>query len=162
MRSGALFCGLQIAPQSRVAENDMHEAAIAASIIEIAEDAARERGHAQITAIGLRLGAFTGIVREALEFAFEALRDGTLASNARLAVQEVPLLCACAGCGWSGPPEEDFCLVCPRCQSPADILRGREMHVEYVDLDLESREGETIHGTSRSGDQGAPQERRMR
>ena len=52
----------------------MHEAGIAQSIIEIAENVA---GGRPIAKIHLKLGAFTGVVQEALEFAFEALKkDG--------------------------------------------------------------------------------------
>src|SRR5271165_797611 len=117
----------------------MHEAGIAASIIEIAENVARGRA---ILKIHLQLGAFTGIVREALEFAFEALKDDTPAARAVLEIEAIPLIGACPSCGWSGPPEEDYCLICPRCNTPVKIVSGREMQVEYVDL------GEPIHGTS--------------
>ena len=41
-------------------------------------------------AIRLRIGALSGVVPEALEFAFEALRPGTLAEKAELAIESVP------------------------------------------------------------------------
>jgi hydrogenase nickel incorporation protein HypA/HybF len=134
----------------------MHEVGIAASIIEIAEGVARERGNVSIRAIGLQLGAFTGVVREALEFSFEALRSGTLAAEARLEIREIPLIGECPQCRWTGPPTEDFCLICPRCQTPVNIVSGREMQLEYVDL-----EGVEIYGTSQPGDQSSAQERRV-
>jgi len=139
----------------------MHETGIAASIIEIAEAAARG---APILKVHLRLGAFTGVVREALEFAFEALKEGTPAARAELEIETIPLIAACPACGWTGAPEEDYCLICPRCAMPAEILSGREMQVEYVDLDDSQQEpqGELINGKSRGGDQGPEQERGVR
>lgn len=109
----------------------MHEAGIAAGILELAGEKADGRS---IAAIGVRLGEFTGVVREALEFAFEALRAETPASGARLEIEIVPLLGQCADCGWSGRPEREFCFVCPRCSAPVEVVSGREMEVAYIDL----------------------------
>jgi hydrogenase nickel incorporation protein HypA/HybF len=145
----------------------MHEAGIAASIIEIAEEAARTQrgaaGSAPIQAIGLRLGAFTGVSRDSLEFAFAALKEGTLAAGAELVIIVVPLTGECETCGWKGRPAEDYCFICPQCQSALDVATGREMQVEYVDLAGQERpEGETDDGTSDSRDEGLAQERGMR
>ena len=139
----------------------MHETGIAASIIEIAEGSARG---GPILKIHLQLGAFTGVVREALEFAFEALKDGTLAARAELEIEIIPLIAACPACDWTGAPEEDYCLICPRCAAPVAILSGREMQVDYIDLDDSQQEsqGELINGKSRSRDQGPEQERGVR
>jgi hydrogenase nickel incorporation protein HypA/HybF len=139
----------------------MHETGIAASIIEIAEGAARG---APILKVHLQLGAFTGVVREALEFAFEALKDGTLAARAELEIETIPLIAACPACDWTGAPEEDYCLICPRCGVPAVILSGREMQVDYVDLNdsQQASKGELSNGESCGRDQGPEQERGVR
>jgi hydrogenase nickel incorporation protein HypA/HybF len=117
----------------------MHEVGIAANILEIAQSVAHDYA---ILKIHVKLGAFTGVVREALEFAFEALKRDTPASHALLEIETIPLIGSCPACGWTGPPEEDYCLICPRCGMPVNIASGREMQVEYVDL------GEPIDGTS--------------
>jgi hydrogenase nickel incorporation protein HypA/HybF len=113
----------------------MHEAGIAASILDIAEREARRNGSGRIQLIRLRLGAFTGVVRESLEFAFDALRPGTLAENAVLDIEAVPLCAACPVCGWTGEPPKEFCFTCPTCHHPVEILSGREMQVDYIDLE---------------------------
>jgi|ERR1035441_2074154 hydrogenase nickel incorporation protein HypA/HybF len=132
----------------------MHEAGIAQSIIEIAENVAQDRA---ILKIHVRLGAFTGVVREALEFAFEALKADTPASHALLEIERIPLIGGCPACGWTGPPEEDYCLICPRCSTPATIVSGREMQVEWVELD--DSKGETIDGASHCRNQSPEPER---
>jgi len=64
----------------------MHEISIAESIVEIAEARARGQRAVSIEIIKIRLGKFTNIVREALEFAFEIARQGTMAEHAQLDV----------------------------------------------------------------------------
>lgn len=109
----------------------MHEAGIAAGIIDLAEEQAQGRA---IAVIRVRLGEFTGVVREALEFAFESLRGGTALANATLEIEAVPLVGLCPDCGWTGSPTRDFCLICPACHAPVMIMSGREMEVAYIDL----------------------------
>lgn len=123
----------------------MHEAGIAASIIDIAQNAAHGRA---ITKIHLTLGAFTGVVQEALEFAFEAIATGAI-----LEIERVLLIGACPQCRWTGPPEEDYCLICPRCNSPVAIVSGREMQVAWIELE------ENLDGTCHCGDQSSKSER---
>jgi hydrogenase nickel incorporation protein HypA/HybF len=105
----------------------MHEAAIAAGILELA--AAQAAGR-PVAAVGVRLGEFTGVVREALEFAFEALTGG----GVRLEIEMVPLAASCPECGWSGVPVREFCFICPQCAAPADVSAGREKQVAWIDL----------------------------
>jgi Zn finger protein HypA/HybF involved in hydrogenase expression len=51
----------------------MHEAAIAQSVIEVAEGVARQSGSAKVRKIKLRIGEFRGVVEDALEFSFQVL-----------------------------------------------------------------------------------------
>ena len=126
----------------------MHEAGIAAGVLEIAERVARERGpKAEVRTVCVRVGAFTGVAVEALEFAFESLRGQTLCTNATLEIERVPLLGICPDCGWTGPPVEDYCLICPQCANPVQILSGRELDVAYVDVEG-SEEGVESYGAS--------------
>jgi hydrogenase nickel incorporation protein HypA/HybF len=134
----------------------MHEAGIASSILEIAEIVARQHDAAPIAKIHLRLGTFTGVDRDSLQFAFDALRGETLARDAILEIESVPLVIRCPNCQLTGPPIEDYCLVCPVCHAPAGIVSGSEMLVAYVDL------GETRDGKNPCGNQSPQPQRRDR
>ena len=126
----------------------MHEAGIAASILDIAVQAAQQRGPGtRVRSVRIRLGEFTGVAVEALEFAFESLRSGSCCEGAVLELDRVPLLGVCPQCGWTGPPVEDYCLVCPTCASPVDVLSGREMDVESIEIE---EEGAAAYGTTAS------------
>jgi hydrogenase nickel incorporation protein HypA/HybF len=113
----------------------MHELSIAESIIELSLEKAREQNACSIQKVKVRLGEFTTIAREALEFAFEVARKGTLAANAQLEIEIVPMVTRCVSCG----PVKDFArevrLICTRCGLPLEVVAGAELQLEYVDLE---------------------------
>ena len=113
----------------------MHEAAIVRSILDVAEAQARQHGAVRVSKIKLRVGEFRGVVKEALDFAFQALRPNTLASAAELEVETVRLRVECPACLEVACSIHDFSLSCPRCGGLATIVAGREMQIEYIDLD---------------------------
>ena len=55
----------------------MHEVSIAMSIIELAQEESERRG-VQVSAVHLKLGALSGVVKEALLGAFECVRRRTI------------------------------------------------------------------------------------
>jgi hydrogenase nickel incorporation protein HypA/HybF len=116
----------------------MHEISVAQSIVEIAAAAARAQNSRGIETIGIRLGEFTTVIREALEFAFEIARRGTLAENARLEIETVPMRVECANCGPVADPLGSVCLLCPNCGLPVKIVAGEELQVDYIDLESET------------------------
>ena len=113
----------------------MHEAAIAQNVIEIAEGVARQRGSANVRKIKLRIGEFRGVVGDALDFSFQALKTGTLAANAELEVETIRLGVECRNCAGIEVAMDDFNLLCPGCGEPLNITAGRELQVEYVEID---------------------------
>ena len=64
----------------------MHELSIMQSALSVALDQARQAGASRVHVIRLRIGALSGVVPDALEFAFEALAPGTPAEGAELAI----------------------------------------------------------------------------
>ena len=116
----------------------MHELSIVQSIIEIAEVKAREENSRCIQLIKIRLGEFTTVVREALEFAFEIARRETLAENARLEIESVPMVVRCVTCGAVTDPVREVCLLCPQCGLPLEVVSGEEMQVEYIEIESEA------------------------
>ncbi|MBX7103967.1 MAG: hydrogenase maturation nickel metallochaperone HypA [Gemmataceae bacterium] len=60
------------------------------SALDLAVAAAGEGRARRIVGIRLRLGEFAGVDVDALRFAFEALRPGTMAESAYLDIESVP------------------------------------------------------------------------
>lgn len=118
----------------------MHEISIAESIIQIAEAKAREQGARSIQIIKLRLGTFTTIVPDALQFAFEICREGTLSHNARLDIETVPMVVRCVVCDATTQPVCGVCLICDQCGFPLEIVSGEELQIEYIEVDSEKEE----------------------
>lgn len=113
----------------------MHELAITQGILEIAEREAAKHHSGRITRIKLQIGEFTGVVKEALEFSFEVVRQGTLAEHAQLEIEVVKLRKRCPSCEKVFESKDQFDFFCPQCNAPAQIISGREMQIEYIELD---------------------------
>ena len=105
------------------------------SALSLALEQARQAGAIRIHEIRLRIGALSGVVPDALEFAFEALVPGTAAEGARLAVDHVPARFWCATCKREFEAQDLF-SDCPDCHTPSGELRaGREMEVASLEID---------------------------
>jgi hydrogenase nickel incorporation protein HypA/HybF len=110
----------------------MHEAGIAASILGIAE---REAQGKALRSVHVRVGDFSGVVPDALEFAFEAMKADTLASHARLEIERVPITAWCSSCQQESQPVSNLILWCERCHSPLVIHGGQELDVAYIEVE---------------------------
>jgi hydrogenase nickel incorporation protein HypA/HybF len=113
----------------------MHEVALMQDALRIALDRAREEKAARILTLRMRVGALSGVVPDALSFAFECLSRGTLAEGGTLEIENVPAVCWCASCRKEfAAPELGF--ECPACGAPAaEIRSGRELEVASLDLE---------------------------
>jgi hydrogenase nickel incorporation protein HypA/HybF len=112
----------------------MHEASIIHSVLEIAFTHLRRHGGARLQRVRLRVGALAGVVPEALEFAFEALKLETPAAQATLEVEWVPARLHCLDCGLDYDAAQAVEL-CPRCGSwRSDAQRGQELDVVSLEL----------------------------
>lgn len=113
----------------------MHEMAIMQSILDIAEGEARKHGSKRINRIKLKIGEFRGVVKDALEFSFDVLRVNTPAENAELEIETVPIRAECPNCSDVDISINDFTMICPNCGAILSITSGREMEIEYLDLE---------------------------
>lgn len=113
----------------------MHEMAIVQSVLDIAFSEAEKHSARKINKIKLRIGELSGVVRDSIEFAFEVLRQGTPAEEALLEIEPVPLKVVCRECGPAETKAGDLTLICGTCGNGLEIVSGREMKVEYIDLE---------------------------
>jgi hydrogenase nickel incorporation protein HypA/HybF len=114
----------------------MHEFGLAVSMLDLAEEAARRDGAGCIDALHVTVGALSGVVPEALEFAFAGAKVGTMAEGARLVVTYLPAVAYCTTCDASFELDNRFGLaLCPRCDVPsADLRQGRELALDHVEV----------------------------
>lgn len=113
----------------------MHEMAIAQGILDIVLEAAAENDAAAVVRIKLQVGEMTEVVPEALTFCFAALAAGTAAAAAELEVEVMPLVGRCRDCGREFRVER-FRFLCPGCGSAGvEIVSGRELRVEHLEVE---------------------------
>ena len=112
----------------------MHEVSIMQSTLDLAERQARQSGAQAIHSMRLRVGRLSGVVVEALRFAFDALREDTMADGATLEIEEVQPACWCSTCK-AEFEVSDYVYLCPRCNQPSgDLRRGREMNLVSLEI----------------------------
>ncbi len=113
----------------------MHELSIMDSALNMALDQAQKAGAARVQVIRLRIGVLSGVVPDALQFAFEALAPGTMAAGAALDIEHVPARFWCAACTREFQSDHYF-GECPRCHRPSGDLRaGREMELASMEIE---------------------------
>lgn len=114
----------------------MHELSIAMSIVEMAEEESEKRGRARVSAVHLRLGALSGVVKDALLSSYEMACEGTRLEGSRLAIEDVPIIAHCAVCNEPRAVESLQWFVCPVCGSPVSkVLQGRELEVAALEIE---------------------------
>jgi hydrogenase nickel incorporation protein HypA/HybF len=119
----------------------MHELSIAMSLIEVACEEAERLGAQRVSALHLRLGALSGVVREALEFSFELAAADTAAAGARLVVEEVPVTVLCPVCAEERRLPSVQRFRCPVCDAPTpDVVGGRELELVAMEVDGDATE----------------------
>jgi hydrogenase nickel incorporation protein HypA/HybF len=113
----------------------MHELSIACNLVEIADSAARDAGAARVDVVHLRLGLFSGVVKEALLFSYDIVTQGTLLENSRLEIEDVPLAVFCPVCMEEKVLSGVQLFQCPTCGTPtSDIRRGKEIEIVSVEI----------------------------
>jgi len=113
----------------------MHELSIAMSIVDTALEEAERRG-VQVIAVHLRLGALSGVVKDALLFSYEMACQDTPLQGSRLVVEDVPVAVFCPQCQQQRTLNSVQSFSCPVCGSPTrDILQGKELEVFALEVE---------------------------
>ena len=107
-----------------------------AEVMESTLAAAADAGATRVNTIRLTIGELTGIVPDALEFAFEALSIGTIAEGGSLEVTVVPARSRCLSCG-DEFSHDAFDRRCPVCGDfLCEVLEGDELVISGADVDV--------------------------
>jgi hydrogenase nickel incorporation protein HypA/HybF len=117
----------------------VHELSIAMSLVEAACEKVEQLGAAgevRVEALHLRLGALSGVVREALEFSFDLAAEGTAIAGARLQIEEVPVAVLCPRCSAERELPSLQRFRCPVCDTPTpEVVRGRELELTALEIE---------------------------
>lgn len=106
---------------------------IAAEVVDQAVNVAGRHGAARIEGIDVRVGALRLVVPEALQLAFTAASQETLAEGAELRITEEAAAAVCNVCEWRFEPDIDRSFVCPRCgQADVRMVAGNDIILQTV------------------------------
>jgi len=112
----------------------MHEVGIMSEAVRMAIETAKSSGASRVHGLRLRIGAMSGVVPDAMRFAFDMCCQGTIAEGATLEIDSIPAACWCAACAAEFECE-DFINECPRCQAlSGDLRHGRELDLASVEF----------------------------
>ena len=115
----------------------MHELSIAMGIVEAALEEA-ERRRVQISGVHLRLGALSGVVKDALLFSYEVACQDTALAGSQLIVEDVPVVVFCSKCEKEQTLPSVQSFACPACGEPTmNILHGKELEVFALEVEDE-------------------------
>ena len=113
----------------------LHELSLTQNIVDLAiEHAAREEAK-KILSITLEIGALSGVVAEAVEFAFDICSTDTLAEGADLKIRHITGKGRCLDCHKEAAIKT-LTHVCPHCGSLAlETVQGQEMKFTEMEID---------------------------
>ncbi len=115
----------------------MHEIGIMERTLEIAITNAKQQNAHKINKITMNIGKLSGVIPDALEFAFDVVTKDTIAENATLTINTIPVICYCNSCQENFYPQEWF-FECPKChQFSNNIIQGKEIELMSVEIDIE-------------------------
>jgi hydrogenase nickel incorporation protein HypA/HybF len=122
----------------------VHELSIAMGIVDAALDEARQR-NVHVRAVHLRLGALSGVVKDALLFSYEVACQDTPLQGTELLVEDMPVVVFCPRCRERRTLETMQSFTCPQCGSPTkDILQGKELEVFALEVEDERERSEVL------------------
>jgi hydrogenase nickel incorporation protein HypA/HybF len=113
----------------------MHELSIAMGIVEAAMEESRRRA-VKVSAVHLRLGALSGVVKDALLFSYEVACQDTPLQGSQLIVEDMPVIVFCAQCKGTRQLESVQLFQCPECGTPTmDVRQGKELEVFALEVE---------------------------
>jgi hydrogenase nickel incorporation protein HypA/HybF len=123
----------------------VHELSIAQALVSAAlqhaDDGAVEAavGRPVVREVHVRIGALSGVVPHALDFAYDVAVHGTPLAGSRLVITFVPAVVHCAGCGADATLDGPIALLCPACGAlTGDVRAGYELELSHLVVDDEA------------------------
>lgn len=121
----------------------MHELAICQSLMNQVEAIALERHAQSVILIVIAIGPLSGVEAPLLKNAYPIVSVGTIAENAELVIEQLPIRVKCMQCGSESEAKPNK-LICKQCGDwRTELISGDEMMLMSVELE-KAKEVETI------------------
>lgn len=113
----------------------MHELPITEGILKIALEEANRHKAQKVTAIRIKMGALSDLLPDCINSYFEILSKGTIAEDAVIMVEKLPLKARCNDCNTISEIEIRS-FRCPNCSSQnMTIIQGNEFYIDSLEVE---------------------------
>ncbi len=117
----------------------MHELAICQSLIDQVEVIALEHNAQSVSSIVIGIGLLSGVEAQLLKNAYPVASAGTVAEDAELVVEQLPIKVKCSQCGSESDALPNK-LICKQCGDwRTTLLSGDEMMLLKVELEKQMK-----------------------
>lgn len=111
----------------------MHELSIAENLLAIVLEVAGNEKLKSVTKVNVSFGRLAQVVPELFETAFQVAAADTIAENAELEIEMIPVTLKCLHCCREYVADE-ISFLCRHCGSAEiEIVKGREMYVSSIE-----------------------------
>jgi len=115
----------------------MHEVSIIQNVVDIVLKTAEENKLKNINEISLKIGDFSGVMKDSLGFAFQGVTKGTILENTKLVIERVKATGKCDDCDITFEIHH-FNKLCPNCNKFCNsIVTGYELYINTIKGDEE-------------------------
>ena len=112
----------------------MHELSLAESVREIVDETARAHGAERVLSVRLEIGALAQVEIEAMRFAFDVVKRGSLADQAVLEIVQTDATAWCMPCG-TAVSIAGHGHACPQCGGyQLQVTGGDRMRVMDIQI----------------------------
>lgn len=117
-------------------EENMHEASIAASLIEIVLDTAGKNNSEKVNKVFVKIGRLAAVEIDSLLFAYDAIKEEyPPIKDSELVIEDVLITGRCAACGAVDTYTEMF-FACGSCGSfEVELLTGEELAITEIEVE---------------------------
>ena len=118
----------------------MHELAICQALINQLETIASERNAQSISLIVVGIGPLSGVEAQLLKNAYPIASTGTVAENAEIVIEQLPVKVKCNECGCESETKPNK-LICKNCGNwRTTLISGDELLLLSVELETAETE----------------------
>ena len=124
----------------------MHELAICQSLMDQVETIAQERNAQCVISIVVAMGPLSGVEAQLLKNAYPIASAGTIAEDAELVIEHLPVKVRCTQCGSESNALPNK-LICKQCGDwRTTLISGDELMLMSVELEkIKQSAAEAVH-----------------
>jgi len=115
----------------------MHELQVTKSILNIVLRHAQKNGANKVISVQLKIGELSDLENEWIQKYFDYLSKDTIAQNAKLKIERIPVVIKCDSCGHSFEIniKELKDIQCPECaHKKCTFISGKEYYIKDMEV----------------------------